>query len=476
MNKSIKLFLGFPLLIAAMLFLNACSSDSDPEPDPNPEPEPEVPSNKTPFLKKIGGTGDDYISASITDDKGNLYVTGAFNGTASFGKSDLTSLGGVDAYVAKYNTNGDLIWVVPIAGTQYSYGRALTFDKAGNVCVVGDFNGTVNVAGTNLTAFGQYNTFIVRVTLAGVLVSAIRDGIGTANSGSSGLTWPRAVTFDSDGNMYMAGSFYYEAKFGNLSVIGDPDMDGQMFVVKYNPDGSAAWVQKSSAGANASGIAVSPSSALVYVTGTLYGKSSFGATELTSKGEGDVLLVGYQIENGAVNSAQNFGGTGGDGATDIAFDQYGQIFLVGYFTGQATFGKYTLDAGAYNDMFLFRVGNGGYYWTKQLKGYAMANDLMINNNGIYVTGWFSNKVTFGSTDVTSRGSLDAFAMKYSLGGTVQWYGTAGGTGNDRGESVATDALGNVFMSGDFQSTIHYGEKNVASAGATDAMMVKYVMD
>jgi hypothetical protein len=471
MKNTIKIFLGFSFFIAALFFMTACSNESDPEPDPNPEPE--VPANKTPFLKKMGGTNDDYIAASVVDDKGNLYVTGSFKETASFGKNNLTSQGGVDAFVAKYNTNGDVVWTIPIGGTQYSYGRALAIDKNGNICVVGEFNGTVTCAGTSLTAFGQYNTFIAKFTTGGEFVSAIKDGTGGANSGANGLSWPKALAFDFDGNMYLTGSFYFEAKFGDKTLSGDQDIDGQMFVVKYNTNGTVAWVKKSSAAAGASGIAVTPEGSLVYITGTLYGKSSFDNIELTSKGQGDILLVGYQVEDGDVNSAANFGGTKDDGGEDLAFDPNGQVYIVGYFSGDVTFGTFTLNAGTYNDMFLFRVGNGNYYWTKKLSSYAMANDLVINSTGIFVTGWFVDDATFGSTPVTSLGSLDAFAIKYSFGGSVLWYGTAGGTSNERGESLAVDALGNVFMAGDFQMSVNAVGASVTSAGATDAMVVKF---
>jgi hypothetical protein len=71
---------------------------------------------------------------------------------------------------------------------------------------------------------------------------------------------------------------------------------------------------------------------------------------------------------------------------------------------------------------------------------------------IYLTGEFSGRADFGEHVVESKGDLDFFVAKYSPDGRCLWISTGGGTKTDRGYSVAVDAQGNVFTTGHFQSS------------------------
>src|SRR5262249_24301705 len=67
------------------------------------------------WVKRAGGTGADQANGIGVDSSGNSYVTGLFNGSATFGGGEanqtvLTSAGGTDIFVAKYNSDGTLAW------------------------------------------------------------------------------------------------------------------------------------------------------------------------------------------------------------------------------------------------------------------------------------------------------------------------------------------------------------------------------
>ena len=55
-----------------------------------------------------------------------------------------------------------------------------------------------------------------------------------------------------------------------------------------------------------------------------------------------------------------------------------------------------------------------------------------------------------------------------------WAKSAGGTGNENGYSTATDALGNMYVTGNYTSpTITFGATTLTNSGNSDIFLVKY---
>ncbi|MEN9640405.1 MAG: hypothetical protein RLZZ262_2274, partial [Bacteroidota bacterium] len=101
---------------------------------------------------------------------------------------------------------------------------------------------------------------------------------------------------------------------------------------------------------------------------------------------------------------------------------------------------------------------------------------------IVMTGYFTSPViTFGSTTLTnadSLGTADFFVAKYSSSGSVLWAQRIGGSSNEYGYGVATDAAGNIVVSGSFTSaTITLGNITLFNANpagtSSDIFFAKY---
>ena len=64
------------------------------------------------WVKQAGGMKDGERGTAISADQwGFVYVTGCFHDTANFNTETLISNGGYDAFIAKYDSLGNLIWV-----------------------------------------------------------------------------------------------------------------------------------------------------------------------------------------------------------------------------------------------------------------------------------------------------------------------------------------------------------------------------
>ena len=77
-----------------------------------------------------------------SDDIGNCFLTGRFNGIADFGSDTLISEAGKDMFLARYNPSGDCMGAVHFG---YAEGNSVGQDLEGNPYVVGQFSGTVNI-------------------------------------------------------------------------------------------------------------------------------------------------------------------------------------------------------------------------------------------------------------------------------------------------------------------------------------------
>ena len=112
------------------------------------------------WIRSAGSQMIDEGTDISTDDAGN--VTGYFSGTTDFGGIIESSAGITDVFVMKYNTNGVLQWVRTGGGTGNDRGSAIHADNIGNCYVTGYFYGTASFSGTIITSQGAQDIFIAK--------------------------------------------------------------------------------------------------------------------------------------------------------------------------------------------------------------------------------------------------------------------------------------------------------------------------
>jgi hypothetical protein len=89
-------------------------------------------------------------------------VTGAFRGTATFG--DTTLIGDLrDVFVAKYDGDGNLLWVEQAGGSDLDWAGSIAVDGSGNCLVTGAFWGTATFGDTTLTSAGDHDIFVAKI-------------------------------------------------------------------------------------------------------------------------------------------------------------------------------------------------------------------------------------------------------------------------------------------------------------------------
>ncbi len=243
---------------------------------------------------------------------------------------------------------------------------------------------------------------------------------------------------------------------------------------------------------------VTDASGNVYVAGGFNsGSINVGSVTLTNTtgGGSDVFVAKYDPSGNTI-WAKNFGGTGffptGNGfAKGVAVDAGGNVYITGYFLGTGmVFGSTTLtntDTNYFSsgEIFIVKLDNSGtVVWAQSAGGAINDNPYSIcvdANSNVFVTGYFcSSSISFGSITLTSPNNTslatnDLFIAKYNSSGVVQWAKNVGNTGGDIGNSITTDASGNVLVAGIFGgASLVFGPNNtVTGDAAVNLFLAKY---
>ncbi len=162
------------------------------------------------FLKSFGGPGDDGTLDGQRDSHGNLWLTGYFSKSFTFGTLHLTTSADSKTFVAKMDAKGDFSWAVSTSGSGADQGRRLALKPdGGSALVAGVFGDEFQLGGTQLSGQALQNIFLAEIGAQG-------DFRGATAFGSAGPNEPLGMTLGSDGVLTLA------------ATLGGPiDIDGR---------------------------------------------------------------------------------------------------------------------------------------------------------------------------------------------------------------------------------------------------------
>ena len=415
----------------------------------------------------FGGTEPDYSTSVAVDGSGNVHVAGYFDNTVNFGAGNVTSNGGEEVFVTKYDAAGAHQWTTTFGGTGADQAQSVVVDGSGNVYVGGHFRNTVDFGAGNVTSAGNYDVFVTKLNAAGA-----HQWTTTFGGTDSEIFFELAV--DGSGNVYTTGYFKGTVNFGagNVTSAGGKDV----FVTKLNSAGAHQWTTTLGGTSEQAGHGVAvDGSGNVYVTGEFYGTVNFGAGDVTSAGQTDGFVTKLNSA-GAHQWTTTFGGTGWDYGNEMAVDASGNVHVTGHFHNTVNFGAGNITSNGGYDVFVTKLNSSGaHQWTTTFggTGWEYGNSVAVDGSGnVHVAGYFEATVDFGAGNVTSNGGFDAFVTKLNSSGAHQWTTTFGGTDTDTIRGVAVDDSGNVHATGYFTATVDFGAGNVTSAGYKDGFVVK----
>jgi len=367
-----------------------------------------------------------------------------------------------------------LVYCGYLGGGGWDVGTAIAVDASENAYVAGHTDSTEQTfpvkVGPDLKYGGGTNDiFVAKVNAQGTGL------VYCGYIGGSGLEWEPKVAVDRAGIAYVAGVTDSSEQTFPVKIGPDLTYNGggsDAFVAKVNAQGTALLYCGYLGGADndsIEGIVVGPTGE-VHVAGyTWSNEKSFPVAvgpDLTQNGSWDAFVAKVNAQGTALVYCGYIGGSNMDSGRGIAVDAAGNAYVTGdTWSDRTTFPvkvgpSLTYNVGGY-DAFVAKVNAAGTAlvycgyiggWGDDV-GYGVAVDAA---GSAYVAGWTTSlhqtfPVAVGP-DLTYNGLGDAFVARVNASGTgLDYCGYIGGQLKDWAEGIATDGVGNVYVTGGTES-------------------------
>lgn len=462
------------------------------------------------WVKSIhsGTPNADLGKSIVTDNLGNVYVTGRLNYSVSeeaefnpYGtSSNLLSSAGNDCFFAKYGADGNCVWaksmkLLRLDGLGAAGGTSIAVDGEYNVYVLGFFNDSVDfdpdpVASYKLYSAGGSDCFFAKYNSNG-------DFIWAKQFGGSGVDIGTRVVVDGLGTgVYLTG--YFNSPSANFTSLSGIDISianitggNDIFISSYDTAGVFLWSKGISGSGEDMGLAIDASDTYVTITGSFQGGVDFnpGATPkiLTALGLKDAFVAKYFLDGSfgwAKNLGNNSSGTNTAVGTGIAIDA-NKIYVTGVYKGNIDFDLgISKPSVGFQDVFFaqynisdeslgfgYNIGSNA----DTVSVYDISIDLLGN---FYLTGNFRGLADFnpgaGVYDtLRSAGLGDIFIAKYNNLGAEVFAKRIGGTEADNGYGIAVDNSGNIYLTGSYGDTVDFDPgQGIAKRICLDAFISK----
>jgi len=420
---------------------------------------------------KAGNTLEQRANAVATDKNGNVVITGRMFGSADFGGGVLTSAGGYDIFVAKFDNNGVHLWSKIFGGTTDDEGLAIAMDLLGNVFVGGTFTGSITLGAANYTSVDLKDAVVFKLDSTGQVVASRAMG-GTTDQAVHG------IATDTQGDVIVTGSFSTQIDTGAMMYTAVNSSDG--FIAKYGPGLSPIWSKAFGGSGGDEGTSVVTDAAnQIYLGGRFSTKVDFGGGAIMDAGGTDVFVAKFQPD-GTHLLSKSYGGTGNQYCTSIALGLGGTIFLHGEFDTNINMGGGDVVGAGLADTYVTKLdATGNHVFTKT---YGDPLDQIPHGMTVDATGdviatiSLEGTVDFGGGPAIyagPAGSSDVVVFKLNgATGDHLWSRRFGAINDQDSRGVAVDPMNNIFVTGELGGTMNLGPVTITASSSDDAFLFK----
>ena len=410
------------------------------------------------WAKQVGGPELDRGGIRLDSDD-NIYCSGSFHNECYFETDTLRSRGFNDLFLAKYNATGEELWTRSFGGD-----NPANLDESGgiekidnvNMCIyyAGEFFYEMNIDGHLITSKGGMDLFLAKFDFNG-------NCLWLHSAGSNFDEYLSSMAFDSSGNVYWAGDL------ANNGSFATNNLNKGTFLSKIDINGNIIWARNEITGGDVSDLKIFNNS--LFIIGVAFNDTTrIDTQDLISQHGGGMILAQLDL-NGNYIKAKKYDSRLAVILQSFEIDENNNIYAAGEFIDSLFINGDTLTNSGRPD-FIFAKFDSSFniIWYKQSfatgpAGSNIGSMKMDSQGNIYVCGLFSGNATFGSFSINSSVSSDMFVALYTPNGDcigVNHFGEAGSG------LVNIDSNGDLFVSGYFFNTINVGSSTLTSYGGS----------
>lgn len=424
------------------------------------------------WAKSFGAAQDQSSHSIAVDPAGKIAITGSYQNAIDFGGGMLPQAIKNDAFLTNLDPTGQFIWSRAFgSATHESAGNHVSFDGSSNTVNAGGFYGTVDFGGGSLSSPWGFSIYAAKYAADGTHLWSKQYG----QAGGVGAAYQGDV--DELGNVYISAGYsagVVDFGCGPLSPAGDYDA----LVAKLDPAGNCIFSKRFGDGSfqQASAVAVDASGNVI-IAGILSGTTDFGGGPLTSAAGQDVFVAKLDPTGNHLWS-KRFGGAGNQIGIGVATSQAGDIAVTGWMTGTLDFGGNPMTSAGGDDGFVAVLdSSGNHLWSKRIGGTGhdgLRSAAFDKWGNVGVIGYFSSTIDVGNGPLVSAGGLDIVLAKFGgADGKHLWSARFGDSANQVGLGIAVDPTGHTYVTGDFASSVDFGTGPLLATGGIDVFVAKF---
>jgi hypothetical protein len=316
----------------------------------------------------LSGNGSNSALAVAVDSSGSAYVTGFttstdFPVTAGAFQRSSSSPGLEDAFVAKLNPAGALVYATYLGGNSSDTGYAIAIDPSGAAYVAGITNSVnfpVTGSAPQRTFKGVSDCFVAKLDPAGATLSY------ASYLGGESFDFCKGIAVDASGAAFVTGTTV-STGFPVIGALKQTLTGGSdAFLTKLSPAGDRFLFSTylGGEGADDGNVVRVDSTGAVYIAGDTMSTGfpvTPGALQGQYNGGYDGFVCSVTNDGSQIVFATYLGGSGADSINDLFVGQDGRIVVAGY-TSSVDFPvvqSFQGSFGGYFDAFVAVLGAGG---------------------------------------------------------------------------------------------------------------------
>ncbi len=188
------------------------------------------------WARGIPGTANGEAHGVTYEPDGRILVSGFFSGQITIAGKTFTSAGNSDAFVARFDANGNAVDAMSFGGAADDQAWVIVSDTAnGNILVGGEFAASFSVAGKTLTSKGGRDIFVVRLDKS-------LSPIDVKSYGGVADERAMVLTTNPDGSFIVGGVTAGDVDFGGGNLASGGGLDA--YLVKIDGKGQHVWSKR----------------------------------------------------------------------------------------------------------------------------------------------------------------------------------------------------------------------------------------